>query len=223
MALTTNLVAYYKLDGNSNDATGNGHNGTDTSMTYSATNAVINTAGQFSGSGKILIPDNAAFDGTTAVTMAAWVNFSSLTGQQQIFAKSPANSAAYMILYKTATNHLACTVDTDAHSIVGTATLTTATRYHCVQTYDGSVLTLYLNAATDGTPASYAGAMTPGTGSVGIGVLGDNATQFAIGTIDEVAWWSRALSSTEITQLYNSGNGLAYPFSAANGNFLAFM
>lgn len=210
--LTDNIIAYYKLDGNSNDATGNGHNGTDTSMTYSATNAVINTAGQFSGSGKILVADHADFDGTTAVTMAAWVKFSSLTSQQIIFSKSNAGGTAYMYLAKNAGNKITASVDTEAHSIVGGTTIGTSTKYFCVVTYDGATLKLYLNGASDATNVSYAGALTPGTGSVAIGELGDLNTQYTSGTIDEVGWWSRALSSTEITQLYNSGSGRQYPF-----------
>jgi len=33
------------------------------------------------------------------------------------------------------------------------------------------------------------------------------------GLIDEVGIWSRALNSTEVSELYNSGSGLAYPFT----------
>lgn len=33
------------------------------------------------------------------------------------------------------------------------------------------------------------------------------------GLMDEPGFWNRALSSTEISELYNSGNGLTYPFN----------
>ena len=33
--------------------------------------------------------------------------------------------------------------------------------------------------------------------------------------MDEFAFWNRALTSTEITQLYNSGSGLQYPFTTS--------
>jgi hypothetical protein len=44
------------------------------------------------------------------------------------------------------------------------------------------------------------------------GVFANNLT----GSIDEVGIWSRALSSTEVTALYNSGNGFQYPFSTSS-------
>jgi len=40
-------------------------------------------------------------------------------------------------------------------------------------------------------------------------------TQYFNGAVDECAYWSRALSSAEVGQLYNSGNGNQYPFSTA--------
>ena len=39
------------------------------------------------------------------------------------------------------------------------------------------------------------------------------------GLIDEVGFWKRTLTSGERTQLYNSGNGLAYPFSSGNSRY----
>src|SRR6202035_2479657 len=33
------------------------------------------------------------------------------------------------------------------------------------------------------------------------------------GDIDEVSIWNRALTSTEVSDLYNSGGGLQYPFA----------
>ncbi|MFC1715684.1 LamG domain-containing protein [Candidatus Poribacteria bacterium] len=35
------------------------------------------------------------------------------------------------------------------------------------------------------------------------------------GFLDEVAFWNRTLTATEVAYLYNSGNGLAYPFDEA--------
>ena len=35
--------------------------------------------------------------------------------------------------------------------------------------------------------------------------------------IDEFGFWKRGLTLSEINRLYNSGNGISYPFE--NGNF----
>lgn len=43
------------------------------------------------------------------------------------------------------------------------------------------------------------------------------------GKIDEVGIWSRALSSSEITELYNGGAWLQYPFTTTQWNFFMVM
>ena len=59
-SLRASVIAWWKLDGNSNDASGNGHNGTDTAITY--TTGKINQAASFNGTtSKITVPDSDAF------------------------------------------------------------------------------------------------------------------------------------------------------------------
>jgi hypothetical protein len=40
----------------------------------------------------------------------------------------------------------------------------------------------------------------------------DNGTTYFTGSIDEMGRWSRLLTATERTSLYNSGTGITYPF-----------
>jgi hypothetical protein len=42
----------------------------------------------------------------------------------------------------------------------------------------------------------------------------DNSnTQWSNGSLDEIGIWNRALTTGEISTLYNSGSGKGYPFS----------
>lgn len=55
------IIAYYRFDGNSNDASGNGYNGTDTNISYSQANGKIGQgAGFASGSSSKIIANVAA-------------------------------------------------------------------------------------------------------------------------------------------------------------------
>jgi len=214
-ALTDNLMGYWDLDTDSTDSTAGAHDGTDTSVSYSSTGAVISGAVQCGGNpARVIIADHADFNGTTAITMNGWVTFSNTTGQQIMFAKADSALNAYMYMAKSATHHLSASVDTDVHNTVGTATLTDSVLYMWTVTYDGTTLKLYLNGASDATDITYSAALTPGTGGLGICRLGDYSTQYLIGAVDEVGFWSRALTDAEITSLYNAGAGFAYPFSS---------
>ena len=68
-------------------------------------------------------------------------------------------------------------------------------------------------AVDEGTPVTIAWT-SGGRDSTGAFYIGNSADTFSAfdGVIDEVGLWSKVLSATEITDLYNSGAGFAYPF-----------
>ena len=47
---------------------------------------------------------------------------------------------------------------------------------------------------------------------IGVGADKDGLNAFNI-QVDEIGIWTQALSTTDITQLYNGGAGLQYPFT----------
>lgn len=94
-------------------------------------------------------------------------------------------------------------------------TLTAGTWFMLTCTWDGSNHKLYINGS--GTPTITQASTRTGTNTgtdtyfkMG-GDPGDN--RFVDGMIDEFGVWSRVLTSSEITELYNSGDGLQYPFT----------
>lgn len=74
---------------------------------------------------------------------------------------------------------------------------------------DGISQTITTNNA--GTVAS----IYNSTNAFTIGARSDGTTGYLDGVMDEVGVWSRTLSGAEVTELYNSGAGLAYPFTTA--------
>jgi hypothetical protein len=71
------------------------------------------------------------------------------------------------------------------------------------------VATLYVNNTSVGSQ-TYDGTLR----SVGDDlVIGQQLSDFFDGRIDEAGFWSRVLTVSEISDLYNSGSGLSYPFS----------
>jgi hypothetical protein len=94
------------------------------------------------------------------------------------------------------------------------STYTAGTWHHIVGTWDGSTVRLYKDGSAVGTPVSKASVTYTSTGFSLGRYYGDTiSAQMFDGQIDEVAIFNRALSSTEVTALYNSGNGNQYPFS----------
>lgn len=97
--------------------------------------------------------------------------------------------------------------------------LSLATWYFTAITYNGTTIRWYLNGTQVGSTS--AGTINTASGDVSIGRRGAGAQNvgFFDGLIDEVSVFSTALSSSDITQLYNGGAPLAYsatPTSSAS-------
>lgn len=80
-------------------------------------------------------------------------------------------------------------------------------------TWNGSQIQLYLNGLAVGTPTPISVIRTDMVDGTFLGSddPGSAVTNWD-GLIDEVGFWTRALSPSEISQLYNGGAGRQYPF-----------
>jgi hypothetical protein len=175
------------------------------------------------------VPYNAAFD-TSSVTVACWVRPSSTTvvpeSNSGLVEKTVGGVFSSQWLLRFAERefqmgtYLTATIKTSLSESVSAQYLLwnhggyslPAPTQHYAMSYNAStgVLLLYLNGvlretATAVTPAGLAA----GNGALLIGknaaaVTGDPESLFQ-GTIDEVAVWSRVLTSTEVSTLYNVG------------------
>ena len=94
----------------------------------------------------------------------------------------------------------------------GPSVLSAATWYHVALTHTNGSQNLYLNGSS--TPEVSA-ADTASYTSNDIQTLGVSPLLAFPMNGNQVAWgiWSRILTSTEIANLYNSGNGAQYPFT----------
>ena len=86
----------------------------------------------------------------------------------------------------------------------------TETWYHFVVTANSIETKLYLNGTLITTTTGIASLPTNST-NLYIGHHPDLSSYFN-GIIDEVGIWTRVLTATEVTSLYNSGSGNTYPF-----------
>lgn len=229
MSLLTNLRAYYKCEDTS-DASGNGYTLTNvSSVTF--TDGKISNCANISSRGSaakcLRISSDLGITGG-AITIAGWyLSNSNPTG---VFGAGDSiadqgdggNDVNNWITYNRTGgvptlnfNRQRAGVANDNYNY--TTTLTTGTWYHIAYVYDGTTVQGYLNGSAVG-----AGVASSGNGSavnddhfilggVTNGAGGQNWKPD--GKLDEWGVWSRALSSAEISELYNSGSGVTYPFS----------
>jgi len=226
MALTDNLISYWKCveaSGNIIDA----HSTNDLTDNNTVTSAAgkINTARQFTkaNSEYAVHVSNAALQlGDIDFTYAAWVYIDSNTINDVILSKySETSQEVYLSCYNV-TNRFRFQVqslDNLSSGAVQADTLGTpsvSTWYYCIAWHDATGNTLNIqvnNGGVDSTSWS-AGVLVGAAPFQLSGIAFSPPIIFWDGRIDEVGFWKRVLTSDERTSLYNSGAGLAYPFTS---------
>lgn len=215
--LSTSLAGGWRFEGNSSDEV-NGNNGTDTSVTYGATYGKIGQGAHLvrASSSRIVIPDSSALHfGSASRSVSIWFRTSTGAVNYQLIGNRNDNSTWWRIFTKSS-SQLELEMGNSypsSYKTFDTATLTYANNvwHHLVLVVDGVNLAWYFDGAAKGT-----GSWTPfstdnSNGSIEIGCSNHSGyTDFWNGDIDEVYLWTKALSSTEIADLYNSGNGNTY-------------
>lgn len=226
MSLSTNLIEHWNLDGNSNGSIIPA-NGSDTSMSY--VSGKIGSGARFSGSGFVTV-SSSAFEITTGLfTISYWIKTTASTRQGLVSKCNGPGVGYFSDLLATGVIRFGC---------IGPLFSDFRVRDTSVAVNDGNWHFIVLSRiGTNSVPDVYVdGILRNGTinsgGTVNNITVGASmlwgksnltGTNNFVGDLDHIDFWTRALSSTEITQLYNGGSGLTYPYTPNSSNFFSFM
>ena len=213
---TDNVNAYYPFNGNANDVTGNGKNGTVTGATLIADRlGKPNSAYLFNGSNNIIKLPRTLLSSNTGFTISFWMNpygnhttpdgsqyLIDLRGQYYISVayNQPNVSNPNLIVYR-----LMDASSTRNYANSGINALQVNKWCHIVATYGNNLMELYINgirisSATSSPPGScYSAYNTQGKD------VGTNNELWFYGGMDELIIYQRGLTSTEVQALYNRG------------------
>jgi len=232
MNLRDGLIAYYKFDENAANTTVVDSTGTQSNATASQNTSAMTATGKiltclsFNGTTDYVnVPHAASQLTTSGLTISAWIYAD--TGGESNFGRIVDKSSAL----SGVGGYYLCTRGGDYMFQVNDGTqVISGTRENGVWEFvvvtvqaDGTGQ-IYINGVASGSSANVgdlSGITT--TTDLRIGNRAGATDRSYDGLIDELAIWNRALSTTEITQLYNSGSGFGYPFAysmtADSGSF----
>ncbi len=213
-AQVTGAVASYSFQEGAGtttaDSSGNNNTGT-LSSGVSWTLGKIGNAVSFNGtSGNITVNDAPSLDFAGSFTLSGWIKPAALSGAQTILIKESTSGCAYFL--QTVDNEIDSGFNNGSGCVehrTTTANLTAGNWYHVASVLDRSTNTfkiylngnLILNASETQAPVS-------NTQPLVFGMSGCNAcgNERWNGAIDEVQLYNRALSASDIQQLFNPGS-----------------
>ena len=206
--LASGLIAYYPFNGNANDASGNGNNGTVSGATLTA-DPFGNASGAYAfSSAYISIPYAEGFNIPTngQFTISLWANPASNTG---------GNSLAMFVkgnwdygLYYWGNNQFGAGDGASAY-VVSTTSAIPGTWYHVTGTYLNGNWSIYVNGRLENMVYS-TNLITQWSGYEAIGRKGTASQDFFPGSMDDVRFYNRALSGSDVQRLYAAESHHAY-------------
>ena len=212
--LWNNLLAYYTGDNTPNDALGN-YNGTLVNGTTYGTGK-INQGFSFDGVNDYINFGNVLdFDGSTPFSFSFWLNPNSV-GNRNLLQKWTGSNTGWIIYFYN--NKLEFALSSNrSNNWLGVRTNNTYTTgmQHFICTYDGSKDASGINIYHNGVNQSLTTFNNTLTGSISTNASFEigrflSSVGWYNGIMDEVGVWDRELTPSEVTELYNSGNGKQY-------------
>ena len=219
--MASDLALYYAFENNLTDSTGN------LNATSSGTTSFTNTSGDYKvgthglsvAQGHAEIANNSHWDfAGNDWSISMWYKASSFQNYGVIFGKGHNNQSGWVEPYgliwirQDPTNQggLECWTNGNSSRFFTTGGNSTDTWYHLVLVHTSTNNKVYLNNSLDVTSTSGSGSTPASNSTISLGRNPWNTSEYITGFIDEVGLFNKALTTTEISDLYNSGNGLAY-------------
>ena len=212
--LLTDLVSYHPA------ATNGSYPDEEGSNTGTIYGAVYSSSGKITGCHVYNGNDRVEISGTNYQTTGSW----SVSLWMRLDGSNSSNIRMWSIggrgddtsLLRRSTNKIRFGIPGLSPSVVDCSTtlISSATWHHVVAIYNSSAntLTVYLNGSVDGSVG------VSGTRTQSGYALIHGAAKYADTTLEEyfngglceIGYWNKALASTDVSNLYNSGDGLSF-------------
>ncbi len=200
-SLADGLVAYWPFDGDARDASGNGNDGTVNGATLTSDrNGAANGAYHFDGNDTIKVADSESIRSPNkAVSIAVWLKPENISDWVMVCSKGTSWSTPCQ--YGLGIWDSEGVEIGSGYSVACPIMLQTSQWQHLVVTRDETTMKVYLNGVEIGDNAS-GSSFKQNQEDFLIGCDQYDAAEYYDGDLDDLAIWNRALTASEVAQLY---------------------
>lgn len=211
------------MNGNANDASGNGNNGSGTNATYSLDNGKLGQGVSLPGNGFINCGTSSTLNLTSSMTISCWVKFNSLAATQMVVGKwtdTDIGGAGYQFvigIFDSPANILWVCANTSRQNKAASypvSNIATGVWYNIVCTYTPSTsLIIYLNGTqvsinTTSIPSVlYSNSAPFEIGAARANYNLSNEYNFLNGYVDEVIVENRVWTAAQVQKYYTFSKG----------------
>ena len=200
---TNGLVGWWPFNGNANDESGNGNNGTVNGATLTTDrNGNANSAYDFNGSSITVIDDQSiGANLTSAHTINVWATIQSFpSGFVPLVSKDGPVYHQYELFLEP---QLVGYWSTNIYSSAPTPNWNIDQWYMITATFDSGLIMYYINGVDTFSTISTTLLNVSNSSILEFGADSPNGIQYHDGKLDDIGIWNRALTQEEITNLYN--------------------
>ena len=205
---TNGLVGYWPFNGNANDESGNGNNGTVNGATLTADRfGNSNKAYSFDGIANYIALVNNPTTSNQSFSLFSWILTPNTSTRRQIFSYGSNTPMQGVWLFVNTNNNLEFDLSLTAGPI-STENIGDSSWHFVGVTNNAGSIQIYVDGISSGASQTMSPNITNQGATIGTSIIADN--WFFNGKIDDIGVWNRALDSSEISNLYN-GN-ICYQF-----------
>ncbi len=228
---TNGLVGYWPFNGNANDESGNGNNGTVNGATLTADRfGQTNKAYDFNGTNnKIRIPHSNSLQLNNGATFSLWARIDTMNfdiGSNEFAARlidksTPGGADGYLIDFNHRTTspnpayfNLCSQGSSRLRTIIGGSAILTncinpySNWTHWIITFNDGILKSYINGFLSDSSLTSSSTIQQNLNDLVFGyATSGSSNTWLNGQLDDIGIWNRALSECEVTDLYNTQLG----------------
>ncbi|MBC8410229.1 MAG: prepilin-type N-terminal cleavage/methylation domain-containing protein [Rhodobacteraceae bacterium] len=165
----------------------------------------------FDGNDWVTTPIDADLQAMPSTTWSGWIKPTGISGWQIIFGMEDGGWDRFLIIEN---GGLGLSMGITSNRWQTGKSVTAGVWQHVVAIYDNGSMRFYHNGIEFTTSSAEGNHSSNGTFTIGANQNG--GYNFYTGLIDEVAVWDEALTASEITTLYNSGEGINASTNSGN-------